>query len=273
MWIHNLDPTLLDLGPIEIRWYGLVYVLAFFLAVWWLRHMQKIGFISLSKDEIWDFVFYLMLGVLVGSRLFEIFWEPAYYLSNPFNLFKIWEGGMSFHGGLVGIVTAAWLYCKKKKLPFWKMADIMSVPTIFALAFGRVANFINGELVGRIWNGSWCVVFPDYGPECRHPNMIYSFFQRMLVFGWLYLLTFWKEFKPGQVTGVRDLPSTPFREGFIFWNFVFWEGLGRIIVDFFREDILYFGFSLGQWFSAVMVIMAVSMLAKNHKEDIKKIFS
>ncbi|MDP3699017.1 MAG: prolipoprotein diacylglyceryl transferase [Nanoarchaeota archaeon] len=284
MWIHNLDPVLAHLGPLEIRWYGLVYVLGFFLAIFWLKYMQKKGYLSLSQDEIWDFVFYLMLGVLIGSRLFEIFWEPQLYLSHPLNLFKIWQGGMSFHGGLVGIVTAAWLYCKKKKLSFGKMADLMSVPAIFALALGRIANFVNGELVGRIWAGKWCVVFPDYGPECRHPNMIYSFFERMLVFGWLFLLTFWKEFQPGQVTGVLfrrnapnanevgDLPLTPFREGFIFWNFVFWEGLGRIMVDFFREDILYFGFSLGQWFSAVMVVAAVIAFAKYYQEDWKKIF-
>ena len=256
MWVHNLNPVLLDLGPVEIRWYGLVYILGFFLAIAWLRYVSKKGFISLSKDEIWDFVFYLMVGVLVGSRLFMIFWNPEIYLLKPWNLLKIWEGGMSFHGGFVGIVTAAWLYCKKKKLYFWKMADVMSVPTIFALALGRLANFINGELVGRVWDGKWCVIFPDYGTECRHPNMVYSFFQRLIVSGWLFLLTFWKEFKPG----------------FIFWNFVFWEGLGRIIVDFYREDTLYLSFSLGQWFSAVMVIVALVAFVKYYKEDWKKVF-
>ncbi|OGW72281.1 MAG: hypothetical protein A3J72_00900 [Nitrospirae bacterium RIFCSPHIGHO2_02_FULL_40_19] len=162
---------------------------------------------------------------------------------------------MSFHGGFVGIVTAAWLFCKKKQWDFWKLADIMSVPTIFALALGRLANFINGELVGRIWNGTWCVIFPDYGSECRHPNMIYSFFQRMAVFGWLFFLMLWKQFKPG----------------FIFWNFVFWEGLGRIIVDFYREDTLYFGFSLGQWFSLIMVVVALWVFVKYYMEDWKRI--
>ena len=257
MWTHNLNPTLLHFGPLEIRWYGLVYVLSFFLAVGWLFYLRKKGQITfLSKDEIWDFVFYLMLGVLLGARLFEVFWEPAYYLSTPVNLLKIWEGGMSFHGGFVGIVAAAWLYCKKKKWSFLMMSDAMSVPTIFALALGRLANFLNGELVGRIWNGKWCVIFPEYGSECRHPNMIYSFFQRMMVFGWLFFLSFWKEFKPG----------------FLFWNFVFWEGLGRIIVDFFREDTLYLGFSLGQWFSSAMVIAAAIAFIKYYKEDWKKFF-
>ena len=257
MWVHNLNSVLLDLGPVEIRWYGLTYVLGFFLAVGWLFFLKKKKQIPLSKDDIWDFAFYLMLGVLIGSRLFEIFWEPRYYLSNPINLLKFWQGGMSFHGGFVGIVTAAWIYCKKKNLSFWRMADLLSVPTIFALALGRLANFVNGELVGRIWNGKWCMVFPDYGSQCRHPSMIYAFLQRTVVFGWLFLLTFWKEFKPG----------------FVFWNFVFWEGLGRIIVDFYREDALYLGLSLGQWFSSIMVIAAIAVFIKIHPEDWKKLFS
>src|SRR3989338_11645014 len=92
MWTHNLNPILLDLGYVEIRWYGLIYVLGFFLAVWWLQHARKQGKITLTKDEVWDLVFYLMVGGLIGSRLFEIFWEPNYYLSNPLRLFKIWEG-------------------------------------------------------------------------------------------------------------------------------------------------------------------------------------
>ncbi len=273
MWVNNLDPTLLKLGFLEIRYYGLVYVLGFFLAVYWMNHLRKKGRSSLDPEQVWDLVFYLMIGVLVGSRVFEIFWEPDYYLSAPLNLLKIWQGGMSFHGGLVGIFIAAWIYCKKKKLSLWKLADQLSVPIIFALALGRLANFVNGELVGRVWEGKWCVVFPDYGPQCRHPNMIYSFFQRMIVFGWLFLLTFWKEFKPSQVAGASDRIFTSFRPGFIFWNFVFWEGLGRIIVDFYREDALYLGLSLGQWFSSIMVVAAVTAFIKIYSEDWKQIFS
>ncbi|MEW5896398.1 MAG: prolipoprotein diacylglyceryl transferase [Nanoarchaeota archaeon] len=255
MWTHNLNPTLLHLGPLEIRWYGLVYVLGFFLSVGWMFYLKKQGKLGLNKEDVWDLAFYLILGVLIGSRLFEIFWEPQYYLSNPLNLFKIWEGGMSFHGGLAGIVLACWLYCRKKKLNFWKIADYLSLPAIFALALGRLANFINGELVGRAWNGKWCVVFPEYDNLCRHPSMIYAAGQRFIVFIWLLFLTFKDRFK----------------EGFIFWNFVFFEGIGRIIVDFFREDTLYYGFSLGQWFSLVMVIVSLWTFVKYYREDWKKI--
>lgn len=255
MYTHNLDPILFQLGPLEIRWYGLVYVLGFFLTAWWLQQARKRGKLALSSEEIWDLVFYLMVGVLLGARLFMVFWQPEIYLYRPLNLLKIWEGGMSFHGAFVGVVLAGWLFCRKKKIDFWKIADIASVPAMFALALGRLANFINGELIGRAWNGKWCVVFPDYGDICRHPNMVYSFFQRMAVFGWLVWLSYFKEFK----------------SGFIFWNFVFFEGMGRFIVDFFREDTLYFGFSLGQWFSLAMVVVAVLVFWKKYREDWNKL--
>jgi phosphatidylglycerol---prolipoprotein diacylglyceryl transferase len=257
MYIHNLNPTLLSLGPLEIRWYGITYVLGFFLAIGWMYYLRKKSKLELSKDQIWDFMFWLMVGVLIGSRLFEVFWEPAYYLLNPLNFFKIWQGGMSFHGGFVGIVIACWIYCKKHKLNFWKMADVMSIPTLFALALGRISNFINGELVGRPFQGKWCVIFPKHDNLCRHPSTLYAAGKRVIITGWLFLLTFWKEFKPG----------------FVFWNFVFWEGLGRFIVDFYREDVLWKGFTIGQWFSLIMVIVALYFFVKYYKKDWRKIFS
>ena len=249
MFIHNLNPTLLNLGPLEIRWYGLVYVLGFLLAAYWLhKHKEKI---NLAKDQAWDLLFYIILGLLIGARVFMIFWQPEIYLLKPWNLIKIWEGGMSFHGGFAGAILGAYYYCRKKNLNFLTIADLISIPAIFALALGRIANFINGELIGKPFNGKWCVVFPQYNETCRHPNMIYSFFQRMAVFGWLLFLHCKKQFKPG----------------FIFWNLIFWEGIGRFIVDFFRQDQLYLGLSLGQWFSLIMVIAALFIFRKNYKDD------
>lgn len=258
MWIHNLNPTIISLGSLEIRWYGLMYVLGFFVAIWWMYFLRKRKELNLSKDEIWDLAFYLMLGVLIGSRLFMIFWQPSVYLLKPWNLLFIWQGGMSFHGGFVGIVLVAWWYCKKKHLNFWKMADILSIPTILALALGRIANFINGELWGRPWNGSWCVNFKNTGggDVCRHPSTLYAAGKRFIIFFWLLYLTFKEKFKPG----------------FIFWNFVLWEGLGRVIVDFYRQNELFFSLSLGQWFSLIMVIVAGWVLIKGYREDLRKIF-
>lgn len=257
MWVHNLNPVLLKFGGLEVRYYGLVYVLGFFIAILWMFYLKKKVKLSLDKNEIWDFAFYLMLGVLVGSRLFMVFWDPLVYLTRPWELLMFWKGGMSFHGGFVGIAVAGWLYCKKKKLGLGRMADILAVPAIFALALGRVANFINGELVGRITSVKWCVSFPGYS-GCRHPSTLYAAGKRFLVFGWLLWLFFKEE-------------VFRFKEGFIFWNFVFFEGLGRIIVDFYREDTLYYGFSLGQWFSLVMVIVALAVFVGFYREDWKKL--
>ncbi|MFH1276221.1 MAG: prolipoprotein diacylglyceryl transferase [Candidatus Woesearchaeota archaeon] len=258
MWIHNLNPTILNLGPLEIRWYGVVYVLGFFLTVWWMQYLRKKDQLKLTKDQIWDFAFYLMIGVLVGSRLILVVWHPQTYLFHPLNLLKIWEGGMSFHGGFVGIVLAGYWYCKKHKLNFLKIADVLSLPTIFALALGRIANFINGELWGKVWDGNWCVNFKNTGggDVCRHPSQLYAASKRFLVFGWLLFLSLKSEFKPG----------------FIFWNFVLFEGLGRIIVDFFKVDPIYFGFELGQWFSLIMVIVAVFVLGRDYRKEWGKLF-
>jgi phosphatidylglycerol---prolipoprotein diacylglyceryl transferase len=253
MWTHNINPTLLDLGLVEIRWYGIVYVLGFLLAIYWLKYLKKQGTFQISDNDIWDLGFYLMIGVIVGARVFMIFWQPSIYLTQPLNLLKVWEGGMSFHGGFVGIIVGAWLFCKKKHLDFWKVADMLSAPAILALGLGRIANFINGELVGRTWDGNWCVVFPGY-EECRHPSTLYAAAKRFLIFGWLAVLTVKNNFKAG----------------FIFWNFVLWEGVGRVIVDFYREDMLYYGLSIGQWLSILMVLVAVWVLLKNYGSEWKK---
>jgi phosphatidylglycerol---prolipoprotein diacylglyceryl transferase len=258
MWIHNLNPTILSFGPLEIRWYGVVYLLGFFLFVWWMNLMHKKGKIQLGKEEIWDFAFYLMVGVIIGSRLFLLIWHPSTYLFHPLNLFKVWEGGMSFHGGFVGIVVATYWYCKKKKLDFLVMADMLAVPGIFALALGRVANFINGELWGRVWDGKWCVNFKNTGggDVCRHPYPVYEGSKRFVVFLWLLFLHY----------------KDHFRKGFIFWNFVFFEGLGRFLIDFIKEDPLLIGLTKGQWMSLMMVIIALFMFIKYYEDDWGKIF-
>jgi len=253
MYINTLDPAIFHLGPLEVRWYGLVYVLGFLSAGWLLQKNRHL--LQLSKDEVWDLLLYIVLGVVIGARLFEIFWEPSYYLSDITRILWIWEGGMSFHGGFVGVVMGVWYYCKKKKKPFLDIADLLSLPAIIALALGRIANFINGELIGRAWDGRWCVIFPNYDNVCRHPSTLYAAAERFIVACWLYFLT-----------------KRKWNPGFIFWNFVFWEGLGRFLVDFYREDILYYSLSLGQWMSSVMILVSLWMFWKNHREDCRNLF-
>src|SRR3989344_1339461 len=172
MYLHYLNPVLVSLGFLQIRYYSLVYIAGFLLVLWLL--LRKREQLSLSKDDCYDLLVYLILGTILGARLFEVvFWEPVYYFHNPLEIVALWHGGMSYHGGLVGVMVAAWLFCKKKKIEFWKLADIIIVPTALMLAFVRIANFINGELVGRVADVGWCVVFPGYS-GCRHPQQLYA---------------------------------------------------------------------------------------------------
>jgi len=160
MWVHNFNPVLLDLGVLEIRYYGLVYVLGFVFALFWLlKYRREIDF---SKDQVYDLVFYLILGGIVGARLFHIlFWEPSYYFAEPLKMLFFWEGGMAFHGGIIGGLIGAWLFHSQKKFKFWKVADLLTIPMIIVFAVGRLANFINGELIGTVTNAKWCVDFGD----------------------------------------------------------------------------------------------------------------
>jgi len=248
-----IDPVLFSIGALEVRWYGLVYALGFLAGGYWLQYAEKKGWIHLGKDKNWDLVMYLVVGGILGARLFEIFWEPSYYLGNLVNVLKIWQGGMSFHGGLAGGLLGLWLFARKEKKSFLKLGDLVSLPFMLALAFGRVANYINQELPGIVWNGSWCIELDG----CRHPSTLYAAGKRFLVFGWLWFLYQKDKFKPG----------------FIMWNLIFWDGLGRVIVDFYREDVLYSGLKLGQWFSLVMVVAALYAFWKYYKDDWKKVFS
>ena len=249
MFEHNLSPFIFQINGFGIRWYSLVYIFGFLLSIYFLKKHKDI----LKDEEIYDFVTYLILGVVLGARLFEVLiWEPGYYFSNFFEIFKIWHGGMSFHGGLIGAVIVTYWFSRKKKIEFGVLADVLTLPGVLALAFGRIANFINAELIGTITNVNWCVNYQNV-ENCRHPSQIYAASYRFLLFFYLIYL---KSFKPG----------------FIFWNFVFLESIGRFIVDFYREDILYFNLSIGQWSSVVLVIISLFVLIKNYKEDWKRSF-
>jgi phosphatidylglycerol:prolipoprotein diacylglycerol transferase len=258
-FVHNINPTLVNIGPLEIRYYGLVYVIGFIVVFLYLRHLVKQKKLALNEEELYDLVFYLMLGVLIGSRLFHIiFWEPMYYLTAPWKIFYLWEGGMSFHGGLVGVLTATYLFWRRKeirkKVPFAKLADYLAIPSTFILAVGRIANFINGELPGTVTNVSWCWYFPGY-EGCRHPQVLYAAAKRFLIFGWLVLLN-----------------SRKHKDGFIVWNMVTLFGIGRLVIDFWRDDYRFLGLAAGQYLSIVMIILGGYVLFRYYREDLKRLF-
>ncbi|MDP3728369.1 MAG: prolipoprotein diacylglyceryl transferase [bacterium] len=253
MWAYNLNPVLFSIWSLEIRWYGIIYAFGFLLALFFLlKNRREIG---LNKDESYDLLFYLMLGDIIGARLFHVlFWEPSFYFSNPLQILYLWNGGLAFHGGLVGVILAAWVYCRKKKISFLKVADLLSIPALIGLGLGRIANFINGELVGTVTTVSWCVDFRD--GLCRHPYVLYSAVKRFALAGVLYGLQKYRIFK----------------EGFIFWLMIFGLGIGRFVLDFMREDVLYLGLSVGQWMSLLMLVLALAVLFHGYKDDLRKIF-
>ena len=255
MFIHNINPTLLKLGPLEIRFYGLVFAIGFLAAYWVLNNYRKKGDLNISKDDLDNYIIYLILGVVLGARLFHLAWDINYYIANPLQIFAIWQGGLAFHGGLVGILIVTYYFCKKKNLSFWKVADILVLPATLFLAFGRIANFINGELWGTITNVPWCFQFK--GAEgCRHPSQIYGALKRFIIFTILIVLK----------------KKDKYKDGFIFWMFILLMGLGRTILDYFREDTRLLTLSFGQYQSLAMFIVAAFVLIKYYnlfKKDVQ----
>jgi len=160
MYVHNLDPVLFSLGPVEIRYYGIIYALGFLLLYYvFVRFHKEVDF---TKDEAEQYVVYVILGLLIGSRLGSVLlWSPGYYLAHPLEILAIWKGGMAFHGGLVGVLVAGWLFCKKYKKNMGKVFDLTVLPTVLGLALGRLGNFVNGELWGTPFDVSWCVQFQN----------------------------------------------------------------------------------------------------------------
>ncbi len=180
MLMHpNFDPVALQIGPVAIHWYGLMYILGFLSVHRLARHQLK------ERGE-WDqsvpaqhfegLFTWLILGVVAGGRIgYILFYNLAYYLQHPVEILYVWQGGMSFHGGLLGPILFGWWYCHKNKLPFLKLCDRLFVAAPLALAFGRLGNFINGELWGRVSDVPWAMVFAHAGPESRHPSQLYEF--------------------------------------------------------------------------------------------------
>ena len=155
MFYHNISPVLLEIGPFQIRYYGLFYALGFVIAYFLIYYLAKRKELPLTKDDVADFLVYEIIGIVLGARLiYVIFYNPLSYLQNPLEIIMLWHGGLSFHGGLAGAIIGGYLFCRKKKMEFYDLADIVVLPVALALALGRIGNFINAELVGRITNAS-----------------------------------------------------------------------------------------------------------------------
>lgn len=226
----NLDPILVKLGPIRLSWYGLMYVLGFLASYLLVRYQMRKRDFDITKPEVENFYFYLIFGLIIGARFgYVLFYDLKTYLNNPLEILAVWHGGMSFHGGLIGLLLVALLFSWKNKKSFWKIADLFIVTAPFGLGLGRIGNFINGELYGRAAQVPWAVIFPKGGPVPRHPSQLYeSALEGGVLF---FILWFMKD---------KNLPK-----GALLSIFLFLYGGFRFFLEFFREPDAQLGFVLG----------------------------
>lgn len=246
----NIDPVFIRIGPLAFRWYGLMYALSFISAVFLIRTTAIKKKLKITQDQISDLMLYAAVGVILGGRLgYVLIYNPSFYFSNPSKILAVWEGGMSFHGGLAGVIIAGTLFCKRHHFSFYEVADVAVISVPVGLGLGRIGNFINGELYGRPTDVPWCMVFPQGGPVCRHPSQLY---QAGLEGAALFVILW--------TLSRKKLPR-----GVTFWSLVLLYGLFRFIVEFFREPdpqlgLLVGPFSMGQLLSLPMFLLGLIMV-------------
>ena len=248
-----IDPIAIAIGPIAIRWYSLAYVVGILLG--W-RYMLRLARRSPAKIEtahIDDLIVWATLGIILGGRIgYTMFYRPGYFLDHPLEILAMWRGGMSFHGGLLGVLIAIFLFARKRKISFVALGDIVVCAAPIGLFLGRIANFINGELFGRVGDVWWAMVFPHGGPLPRHPSQLYEAVLEGLV---LFAVLAWLAF------GTRSLERTGLLGGAFFVGY----GIARIIVEMFREPDAHLGFlaagaTMGQLLSLPLVLVGAWLI-------------
>ncbi len=239
-----IDPILVDLGPIRLSWYGLMYVFGFLASYLLVRYQMKKKEWGLSKLEVENLYFYLIIGLMAGARLgYVLFYDLKMYIEDPLEIFAIWHGGMSFHGGLIGVLLVGIIFSWKNGKSFWKIADLIIVTAPIGLGLGRIGNFINGELYGRVTQVPWGMIFPRGGPLPRHPSQLYeSALEGGILFVILWLI---KD---------KKLPA-----GGLLAIFLSLYGAFRFFIEFFREPDVQVGFvlgpfTMGQALCALMIV-------------------
>ena len=255
MLVHpQFDPVAIHLGPLAVHWYGLMYLLGFALFMWLgTRRAKRFPERGMTPKDLDDLLFYGVLGVVLGGRLGQVlFYEPGDYFSHPLEIFKIWKGGMSFHGGFLGVLVAVALFAKRRGKRFWQVTDFIAPMVPLGLMTGRIGNFINGELWGRAADPSlpWAMVFPQLGDDLpRHPSQLYQAGMEGLL---LFVILWWYSSRPRPPRAVSGL-------------FLVGYGAFRWIGEYFREpDTGIFGHSyfvsMGQWLSLPMVLIGLWLL-------------
>ena len=246
----NIDPVIFGIGPLKVRWYGLMYVLGFSASYFLVQYQLRKFDLKNFQAHFENINFTLILSLILGGRLGYVFiYNLPYYLEHPGEILATWQGGMSFHGAMLGVIISGFLYCKIKRLNFWQGADIYVVTIPIGLGLGRLGNFINGELFGRTTSVPWAMVFPGGGPLARHPSQLYEFLlEGVALFTCLWLL---KEKK--------------WPKGFMLAFFLVLYGVFRAFAELFREPDAQLGFlimgaTMGQLLSFLMVLAGLAIM-------------
>ena len=247
----NIDPVAISLGPLKVHWYGLMYLVGF-VGGWYLAIRRARNPVwGWKREQLDDLLFYMAMGTVLGGRFgYILFYNFPAFADNPLILFKVWQGGMSFHGGMLGVMFAVWLYARKTQRSFFYILDYVAPFVTIGLGAGRLGNFINGELWGKVTDAPWGMVFPTGGPLPRHPSMLYEFFLEGIV---LFAITWTFSRQPRPVMSVAGL-------------FGLCYGLFRFLVEFVREPDAHIGYlafgwlTMGQVLSLPMIIIGAAMM-------------
>jgi phosphatidylglycerol:prolipoprotein diacylglycerol transferase len=259
MYVLDFNPTILKIGFVDIRWYSVIFALGFVLFYFYLKYLiGKKLLDGLNKENFESFVVYSIIGIVAGSRIFYfLFYDFSGLFTNPLEIFKIWHGGLSFHGGLIGFLMSTFIFSRKYKINLWKLLDISAVFAIFGLMLGRIGNFLNGEIAGTPFDGAWCTVFPLYDNVCRHPYPVYAFISHLILLIYLLIIIYLNKNRLKEFIGRRIMSA----------NFLIGYGALRIITDIWKLDNLFFGLKTGQWLSILMIIIGFMILFLKKKDS------
>ena len=254
----QIDPVALHIGPLSVRWYGLMYLAGFVCAYAMILNLVKKKDLGVSNETVADLLFACVVAVVIGGRLgYVLFYNFAYYWQHPLQIFYLWQGGMSFHGGLCGVIVASSWFIHKRSLPMGQLADILVLSSCCGLFFGRMGNFINGELWGRITDLPWAMVFPGAGPYPRHPSQLYE----AILEGPILMMLLW-------LIAKRNLKPWS-----VFCGFISFYALFRFLIEFVRQPdvqlgMLSTGLTMGQTLSLPMILAgAVGIVFINRRSN------